>query len=347
MTGKKVIYQISNSLDNQIIGDISFDPVQPENIVSHRLGEIKTPNKTIDFITFSNKHTQKIIYLSKKIATDNFLKLLNLPKSLANKEITVPGQLILGAERSDAFSRAIDEYFKTEIIRNLFKTYASHEVIAIPILREGIKYGISDALFNSVGYFSHEIVADVHHVQDQTAIPFKRKAEIALFKDADLTKNEREKVKIAFVGDSVASGIALIGLFSKLEERFPNLERIEFISPLATALGVINCSQKIPNNIKIRWHIFETILDVIKPDYYWSPHFSEEKMHINANLQEDYSKWWGTDSKGNNIAKTACSGYGWSESFFNPPKQIGMINDQLRSRHKLSIRDLILRNSKN
>lgn len=61
MTGKKVIYQISNSLDNHIIGDISFYPVRPENIVSHRLGEIKTPNKTIDFITFSNKHTNRTL----------------------------------------------------------------------------------------------------------------------------------------------------------------------------------------------------------------------------------------------------------------------------------------------
>lgn len=220
-------------------------------------------------------------------------------------------------------------------------------MITIPILREGIKYRISDALFNSVGYLSHEIVADVHHIQDQTATPFKRKAEVALFKDADLTESERKKVKVAFVGDSVASGIALIGLFSKLEERFPNLERIEFISPLATALGVINCSQQIPNNIKIRWHIFETILDVIKPDYYWSPHFSEMKMHINTNFQDDYFKWWGIDSKGNDIAKTACSGYGWSESFFNPPKQIRMINEQLHLRHELSINDLILRNSEN
>jgi len=159
-------------------------------------------------------------------------------------------------------------------------------MVTIPILREGTKYGISDALFKSVGYLSHEVVADVHHVQDQTAIPLKRKAEVALFKDTDLTKNEREKVKIAFVGDSVASGIALIGLFSKLEERFPNLERIEFISPLATALGIINCSQQIPNNIKIRWHIFETILDLIKPDYYWSPHFSEKKMHINLTFRK-------------------------------------------------------------
>jgi len=113
MTGKKVIYQISNSLDNQIIGDISFHPVQPENIVSHRLGEIKTPNRTIDFITFSNKYTQKIIYLSKKVVSNEFIKLLELPESLAGKKISIPGQLILGAERSDTFSRAIDEYFKT------------------------------------------------------------------------------------------------------------------------------------------------------------------------------------------------------------------------------------------
>ena len=52
----------------------------------------------------------------------------------------------------------------------------------------------------------------------------------------------------------------------------------------------------------------------------------------------------GKDDAGNCIADTACAGYGWSEVFFSPRKQIQMINSQLQTRHNLTITDIIRRN---
>lgn len=342
---KKVVYPTSDSLADEISGNIRFHSFRLDSSQVCRTGEIITPRRQVDFITFSNRYSRKIIYLSKKLVSNDFVKLIGLPKKLVGEQITIPGQLILGSERSYLFSQAIKDYFKTKYISNTLKKYSSDEVVAVPILREGIKYGISDALFISQGFLSHEIIVDVHHVSNPSSIPFKRKAEIALFKDADLTETERKRVKVVIVGDSVASGIALISLAPKLLERFPNLEIIEFIAPLATALGIINCSQIIPKKIKVRWHIFETILNTIKPEYYWSPHFLEGEMHIHPSLQYRYQNWWGVDSNKRDISLTVCAGYGWSESFFNPTKQIKMINEQLQIRHKLSIKDLIIRSS--
>ena len=37
-------------------------------------------------------------------------------------------------------------------------------------------------------------------------------------------------------------------------------------------------------------------------------------------------------------------GYGWAEAFFNPRKQIQMIDEQLMERHQLAISDLVKRN---
>ena len=49
------------------------------------------------------------------------------------------------------------------------------------------------------------------------------------------------------------------------------------------------------------------------------------------------------DGFGRWIADTACAGYGWSEVFYSPRKQIEMINGELGERHGLTIVDLIRR----
>ena len=51
--------------------------------------------------------------------------------------------------------------------------------------------------------------------------------------------------------------------------------------------------------------------------------------------------------QGNQIADTACAGYGWSEVFYSPHKQIEMINGELTQRHDMKIADVIMKNLKN
>ncbi len=61
-------------------------------------------------------------------------------------------------------------------------------------------------------------------------------------------------------------------------------------------------------------------------------------------LEKTYREWWGVDEDGFEIADTACAGFGWSEVFYSPRKQIQMKNSQLGSRHGLSIADIVKRN---
>jgi hypothetical protein len=91
-------------------------------------------------------------------------------------------------------------------------------------------------------------------------------------------------------------------------------------------------------------HVFETLLNALPPDYYYSAHFNIPEMHIQPGLEEDYRQWWGMDAEGHAIADTACAGYGWSEVFFSPRKQIEMINSELISRHHMTIGQILRRN---
>jgi GH15 family glucan-1,4-alpha-glucosidase len=79
-------------------------------------------------------------------------------------------------------------------------------------------------------------------------------------------------------------------------------------------------------------------------DSYYSAHYAEPEFHIRPELEDEYREWWGRDAAGNYIADTACAGYGWAEAFFNPRKQIQMIDEQLVARHQLTIADIVRRN---
>ena len=89
--------------------------------------------------------------------------------------------------------------------------------------------------------------------------------------------------------------------------------------------------------------MFETLLNALPPDYYYSAHFPDDRQHINPDLQTAYSDWFGEDAAGKRIADYACAGYGWSEAFYAPRKQISMINDQLIERHSISLQELLLK----
>jgi hypothetical protein len=90
-------------------------------------------------------------------------------------------------------------------------------------------------------------------------------------------------------------------------------------------------------------HVFETLLNALPPDYYYSAHFNQPELHIRPDLEAEYRAWWGEDDNGIAIADTACAGYGWSEVFYSPRKQIEMMNGELGSRHHMTIADIIRR----
>jgi len=131
----------------------------------------------------------------------------------------------------------------------------------------------------------------------------------------------------------------------KIKQRFDHLKQVEVLSPLATIRGLCRiakseCVQK----LRVRLHVFETLLNALPPDFYYSAHFDTPELHIRPDLEREYRQWWGKDREGRMIADTACAGYGWSEVFFSPRKQIQMMNGELQSRHQMSIADIVRMN---
>ncbi|PKN90586.1 MAG: hypothetical protein CVU45_02160 [Chloroflexi bacterium HGW-Chloroflexi-7] len=149
------------------------------------------------------------------------------------------------------------------------------------------------------------------------------------------------------MADSIASGLVMKEVVARVSERFENLKQIEVISPLATIRGLCRLAQsEVNSHVPVRVHVFETLLNALPPDFYYSAHIPVPDFHIRPDLEEEYRAWWGKDAAGNDIADTACAGYGWSEVFYSPRKQIQMMNSQLQSRHNMTIAEIVLRNIK-
>lgn len=303
----------------------------------------------LEIVLYHNEATSKFIYLHDNKPDSNLLDIIGVSSTtpIPAEPQKLPGQLCLGSDRARVIGTAISEIIGAEPLASTFSKYKQQNLAVFPIAREGLKYQVAEAIYSNYGYYCDEIVLDAHHVFDSSVPVYNRTVELTLFKDKDLDHTQKENIAVAFLADSIASGLVIKEVVARVSERFESLKQIEVISPLTTIRGLCRLAQSEANrHIPVRVHVFETLLNALPPDYYYSAHFSDPKFHICPDLETDYRAWWGKDVAGNDIADTACAGYGWSEVFYSPRKQIQMMNSQLQARHGLTIADIVIRNLK-
>jgi hypothetical protein len=303
----------------------------------------------LEIVLYHNEETSKFIYLHESGLDNNLLDIIGVDSKSAScgDHQNLPGQLCLGSDRAQLIGNAVSEIIGASPLASTFSKYKQQNLAVFPIAREGLKYQVAEAIYSNYGYYCDEVVLDAHHVFDSSVPVYNRTVELTLFKDKDLDQTQKENIAVAFLADSIASGLVMKEVVARVSERFENLKQIEVISPLATIRGLCRLAQCEANShIPVRVHVFETLLNALPPDFYYSAHFADPRFHICPELEEKYRAWWGKDADGNAIADTACAGYGWSEVFYSPRKQIQMMNSQLQSRHNLTIADLVTRNAK-
>lgn len=323
-------------------------PIGHQGSGFYRPGQMTLHNGTsIDLVLYHNEATARFIYTHETKPDPQLLSLagLSLEEIQNIREITLPGQLIMGAQRSFLISQAVQGMLGSPVFQSLFAGQQQTQIAVFPIAREGLKYQVTEAIYANAGYLCDEVILDAHHVFDSSVPVFSRKVEMTLFKDKDLNKIQHENITVAFIADSIASGLVMREVINKIKERFPRIQWVEVIAPFATLRGLCRITEcDGSENIHIRVHSFETLLNALPPDYYYSAHINIPELHIRPELEQAYRLWWGQDESGKWIADTACAGYGWSEVFYSPRKQIEMINQQLSERHNLTLADILRRN---
>jgi len=301
----------------------------------------------LEIVFYHNEATSRFIYLRDCLLDKNLMQVIGLDekKHQTSTSQKLPGQLCLGADRTKLIGEALSSIIGAPPFVSTIPNYGQHNLAVFPIAREGLKYQVSDAIFSNYGYYCDEVVLDAHHVFDSSVPVYNRTVELTLFKDKDLDASQKEHISVAFLADSIASGLVMKEVILRVSQRFENLQQIEVISPLSTIRGLCRIAQSEAIIHKpVRIHVFETLLNALPPDFYYSAHFSDPQFHIRPDLEQQYREWWGKDAQGNVIADTACAGYGWSEVFYSPRKQIQMMNAQLTARHELTIADIVARN---
>jgi hypothetical protein len=344
-------FSFPEETSNQISGQLELDkplPYDSKESGFYRTGRIALQNNSaLDIVLYHNPATAKFMYLRQCPPDENLFKIIGLDPKIAagTSMITLPGQLCLGADRSRLIGDSTNSIFRSPVFSSIFEHFGQENLAVFPIAREGLKYEVTDAIYASRGYYCDEIVLDAHHVFDSTVPVYNRTVEMTLFKDKDLDIQQKENIAVAFFADSIASGLVMKEVIARVRERFENLKHVEVIAPLSTIRGLCRIARtEMDQDFSVRVHVFETLLNALPPDFYYSAHFNIPEFHIAPELQEAYREWWGRDASGNFIADTACAGYGWSEVFYSPRKQIQMMNNQLMSRHNLSIADIVKRN---
>lgn len=301
----------------------------------------------LELVLYHNQATSAFMYM-RKCPVDSYLfDIIGLkPEEIPNAGMmTLPGQLCLGSDRTRVIGEAFESMFGSPLLAETIASYRQQNLAIFPIAREGLKYQVAEAIYRNFGYYCDEVVLDAHHVFDSSVPVYNRKVELTLFKDKDLDKQQKENVRVAYLADSIASGLVMREVIEKVNQRFDHLKQVEVISPLTTIRGLCRvAASESARGIRVRVHVFDSLLNALPPDYYYSAHFNIPEFHIHPEKEAEYRAWWGKDANGIDIADTACAGYGWSEVFYSPRKQIQMINSQLKTRHNMTIADVVRRN---
>jgi hypothetical protein len=346
----KYPFSFNEDPQNPITGSLELEnplpyPQGTQGSALFRPGRIRLESGiTLELVLYHNRATSEFIYLHRYPFDRELMDLLGVPADAlqGRKTITLPGQLCMGARRSHLIGSAVDTIFHAPQLQEVLSTRKQHNIAIFPIAREGLKYGVAESIHHARGYYCDEVLLDAHHVFDSSVPVYNRKVELGIFKDKDLDRVQHENITAAFIADSIASGLVMREV---IRQRFENIEHVEVVSPLATIRGLCRVAEANREaGSKIRVHVFETILNALPPDYYYSAHYADLDLHIRPELEKNYRAWWGLDEHGNEVAATACAGYGWSEVFYSPRKQVEMINGELRARHDLTIADIVLRN---
>jgi hypothetical protein len=346
-------FAFSEDDSSQVNGTLTLDEPLPyrhngQGSGFYRPGKIQLEGgANLDLVLYHSRATSAFIYLRESRVDQNLMDLVGLSSAeiALVSNLALPGQLCLGSDRANLIGQAMKDLLASPALRPIIAGHKQQNLAVFPIAREGLKYQVAEAIFENFGYYCDEVILDAHHVFDSSVPVYNRKVEMTLFKDKDLDRQQRENIKVAFIADSIASGLVMKEVIARIKDRFDHIQRVEVIAPLATVRGLCRvASSESAKGIQVRLHVFETILNALPPDYYYSAHFPIPELHICPDLEQAYRDWWGLDGNGIPIADTACAGYGWSEVFYSPRKQIEMINGELGHRHGMSIADIVRRN---
>jgi hypothetical protein len=346
-------FEFSEVDSTQVHGRLELDEplpfrYKPQGSGFYRQGKMSVDGcSNLELVLYHSQPMETFMYLRNTPVDLSLLRIAGLTdEEIAKIRILeLPGQLCMGAERARTIRHAINDIFASPMLSPVISSHQQQNMAVFPIAREGLKYQVAEAIYENYDYYCDEIILDAHHVFDSSVPIYNRKVEMTLFKDKDLDKSQKEDITVAFIADSIASGLVMKETIERIKERFEHVQQVEVISPLATIRGLCRIARsECIRDIHVRVHVFETLLNALPPDYYYSAHFNVPELHIRPDLEEAYRAWWGQDTQGNCIADTACAGYGWSEAFFSPRKQIQMMNGELGSRHNLTIADILRRN---
>lgn len=313
----------------------------------YRSGRLALNNgRQVELVLTHSPATAQFMYGMQQSTADRYLfDLLGLTQRQVPLVATwLPGQLILGAPRARIIGVAIRDVLSSPAMREALAQHGQDAIVILPVLREGAKFQIGEGVYETYGYYCDEALLDSHHVYDPTVPRYNRRVETTILKDQDISPQQRASKRLALIGDSIASGVVMLGVLGHVQRRFERVEQVEILAPFVTLRGLARLAYYSPPQFRLRVHSFETVLNALPPDYYYSAHYAEPEFHIRPDLEAQYRAWWGGDAAGHSIADTACAGYGWAEAFFNPRKQIQMINEQLWARHRLTIADVVQRN---
>lgn len=313
-----------------IRGHLTLDAPINDDFGAHRTGRLVLDSgRSLSLVCRHSAAAAALTYLHQIQIDDDWRRLIGLPNQTGSQTMTAPAQFVLGNERARLLSRGIRDMLNTTDLNGTLKQIASEHIAAIPILREGAHFGLSDNLRTTCGYDIEELPITARRAETSQQIALS-------FQDQILTDAHRERMALALVGGNISNGQAHTAILDFLHRRFPRLTRVELLAPQASLQGMARLLAFASPGLTLRAHLFETPLD-------GDAHFPHPEFHIRPDLASVYRAWWGRDPMGFPIATMPCAGIDGAIPLFDPLRQIRILNTLLKERHRTTLSRIFTR----
>lgn len=306
-------------------------PIQDDR-GAYRTGRIELDNgRKMPIICRHSSSTAALTYLHPLEITDDWRRLLGLPTFTHPQTIEAPGALQVGVNRARLLSQGILDLLDTPDLTDTLKKALDEKIVLLPVFREGKQFGLANNLKNICNHTcSEELIENAPNAAQQQ---FHTPQNV-------LTGAQRERVQLAVIGTGLTGGKQLVRLINYVQNRFPNLSKIELILPQATLQGLTQTLSHTSPGLSLRSHTFETLFNDKNEQGCFFPH---PEFHIRPNLSRAYRGWWGRDPKGHPIANMPHIGTDGADALFDPVRQIRTLNQRLQQMHNTSLAHVIAR----
>ena len=138
--GFRYKFSFRESEELRFNGELYLNDSESDGEVGFREGTINVEDGgRINLILCNSPSTSAFMYTSERKISEQYWRLFGINIPIPENKVALPGQLILGPERTRLVQGGVKDLLSSPQFKKLLENKDQENIITLPVLREGVK----------------------------------------------------------------------------------------------------------------------------------------------------------------------------------------------------------------